>query len=105
MSVNDISMDHTSEDSNSSVGSYRERNSPLNFSKSQCQMSTKASAFSIDALIGKRTLEQMQSCGFSSENIPDEENDNCALPKRTSCDSPPAKRVRHSDGIPLAPLG
>ncbi|XP_060595027.1 T-box transcription factor TBX20-like [Ruditapes philippinarum] len=97
-------MDHISEDSNSSVGSYRERNSPLNFSKSQCQMSTKASAFSIDALIGKRTLEKMQACGFSSANSPDEDKDNCVLQKRTSCDSPPAKRVRHSDGIPLAPL-
>lgn len=98
-------MDHSSEDSNSSAGSYRERNSPLNFSKSQCQMSTKASAFSIDALIGKRTLAHMRSCDFRSGNRPDEEREDCNSPKRSCCDSPPMKCVRHSEGIPLAPLG
>ncbi|KAL4235430.1 T-box transcription factor tbx20 [Mactra antiquata] len=88
-------MDQHSEDSNSSVGSYRERNSPLNFSTSQCQMSTKASAFSIDALIGKRTLERLQSEENSSE-IHTSDNDRS--------DSPPTKRMRPSDGVPLAPL-
>lgn len=98
-------MDHSSEDSNSSVGSYRERNSPLNFSKSQCQMSSKASAFSIDALIGKRTLAHMRSCDLLSGNSPDGEREDSNSPKRPCCDSPPTKRVRHSDGISLAPLG
>lgn len=98
-------MDHASEDSNSSTGSYRDRNSPLNFSKSQCQMSTKASAFSIDALIGKRTLAEMQSCAFPPANSSDEEPRDSDSPAQVRCDSPPEKRARHSDGIPLAPLG
>lgn len=93
-------MDQSSEDSNSSVGSYGERNSPLNYSKSNGQMSTKASAFSIDALIGKRTLGQMQAQDLMQGSDSDAERENCDSPKRPV----PAKPQRVSEGLPLAPL-
>ena len=97
-------MEHSSEDSNSSVGSYQGHCSPLNYSKQPCQLSTKATAFSIDALIGKRTLAKMQAqpreyiSGMSSD-----EREDCESPKGSCCDSPPEKRSRHIE--PLAPLG
>lgn len=102
-------MENMSDDSNSSVGSYRERNSPLNFSKSQCQMSTKASAFSIDALIGrKRTLAaQLQKTDFpSSVHSSDDDEDSCDPAKRLCCGSPsPGQHVGNTDQVPMAPLG
>lgn len=107
-------MEHTSDDSNSSVGSYRDRNSPLNFSKTQCQMSTKATAFSIDALIGrKRTLAaQLQKSALSSssaqcsEDDADDAEECCNLAKRKCCDSPTQEaRVSRSDPVAMAPIG
>ena len=98
-------MEPTSEDSNSSVGSYHGHNSPLNYSKQACQLSSKATAFSIDALIGKRTLAKMQAHprNYTSGHSSDEHED-CLSPKGTLCESPPpAKKSRQN--VPLAPLG
>ncbi|XP_052815282.1 T-box transcription factor TBX20-like isoform X2 [Mya arenaria] len=100
-------METLSEDSNSSVGSYHSNNSPINFSKNQGHMSTKASAFSIDALIGKRTLAQMHTNDIPSAlngHISDDNDHDRETPSVPCCDSPPTKRLKHSDGVALAPL-
>ncbi|KAH3772349.1 hypothetical protein DPMN_173686 [Dreissena polymorpha] len=96
-----------SEDSSSSVGSYSERDSPINFSKNQGHMSTKASAFSIDALIGKRTLAQFHKNDFPSGisiHCADENDNDCDSRRRSCCDSPPSKRAKITDGLHVAPL-
>ena len=98
-------MERQSGESNSSVESYRSHNSPLDFSKTQCNMSTKASAFSIDALIGKRTLAQMQQCVFPSTIISDDDVDDRASPRGSCCSSPPAKQTRVADRVSINPLG
>ena len=87
-------MEH-SDDSNSSVGSYSGCG-PINYSKQSCQLSSKATAFSIDALIGKRTLAKMQANNINSETSADEGDD--------VCDSTPAKFSRRSE-VHIAPLG
>ena len=102
-------METYSDDSNGSDTSFN-RNSPINFSsKTPCQMSTKASAFSIDALIGRRTLAQKRQAVTTSPTSPassdaardygesDSGDETCRLP---TC-----KRPRVEDGVHLAPLG
>ena len=103
--ITNNTMEHTSDESNSSIGSFKDTNSPLNFSKTQCAMSTKASAFSIDALIGrKRSLvAQLQNNELTtslqnSDDDEDRESDDQPS-KRLCCDSPTegSTHVNHSD--------
>ena len=95
-------MENHCDDSNSSEGSVNVH-SPLRFDSGvKPQLSTKATAFSIDALIGKRKFSDLNdsACSSDGEEFCDVK---CDAKCRPLCDSVPPKRQR-TDAC-LAPLG
>ena len=90
-------MDPSCDDSNSSDGSAHIIG-PLRFDpNAKPQLSTKATAFSIDALIGKRKRTNLNDSNFSSDE------GECCDSKCRSPDPVPTKRQRTD--VSLAPLG
>ena len=91
-------MEQQCEDSNSSDACLNVH-SPLRFDAGlKPQLSTKATAFSIDALIGKRKLSDLNETTCSSDG-----DEFCESKCRPVCDSVPPKRQRVD--VSLAPLG
>ena len=91
-------MEHHCENSNSSDGSLNVH-SPLRYESGlKPQLSSKATAFSIDALIGKRKFSDLNDTTCSSDN-----EEICDTKSRQVCDSVPTKRQRVD--VCLAPLG
>lgn len=89
-------MDHNSDDSNSSDGPAHVIG-PLRFDpNAKPQLSTKATAFSIDALIGKRKRSNLNDSNCSSDE------GECCDSKCRSPDLVPTKRQRTD--VSLAPL-
>lgn len=94
-------MENHCDDSNSSEGSINVH-SPMRFDSGvKPQLSTKATAFSIDALIGKRKFSDLNdsACSSDGEEFCDVK---CDAKCRPLCDSVPPKR-QHTDAC-LAPL-
>lgn len=90
-------MESNCDDSNSSDGSVQSQNRPRLDPGVKPQLSTKATAFSIDALIGKRKFVNLNDSTCSSDG------EECCTSKCRASDSVPTKRQR-TDPC-LGPLG